>query len=249
MLCVLKYIAAGFQIRMSGMKDPGMVPRCQAVLNRTVGYGKEKVNLLAERSTSMAFSFLNSFLTIVLVLILSIFLYGTFYYAYIPKDVYKMPLDLQFRPCNESRDRCSYPSGQLSLGRAVKLNPGQHYTLSSKLELPDHAANEEHGMFMTCLTISSAKGQVDQSCKSSVLEYRSALLRSLETLAFLPGLLTGFTSQKQELHIDFFDKFQLNTHNPGETLTLEILSKHLEVSHVTLDIYADLKGKVDRSLK
>ena len=77
------------------MKDPGMVPRCQAVLNRTVTYGKETVNLLAERSTSMAFSFLNSFLTIVLVLILSIFLYGTFYYAYIPKDVYKLLLDLQ----------------------------------------------------------------------------------------------------------------------------------------------------------
>ena len=140
------------------MKDPGMVPRCQAVLTKTVSYGKETVNLLAERSTSMAFSFLSSLLTIVLVLILSIFLYGTFYYAYIPKDVYKMPLDLQFHPCNESRLRCSYPSGQLTLGRGVKLNPGQAYTLSSKLELPDNTVNEDHGMFMTCLTISSAKG-------------------------------------------------------------------------------------------
>ena len=227
------------------MKDPGLVPRCQAVLNRTFSYGKETANLLAERSTSMAFSFLSSLLTIVLVLILSIFLYGTFYYAYIPKDVYKMPLDLQFHPCNESRLRCSYPSGQLTLGRAVKLNPGQAYTLSSKLVLPDNPANEEHGMFMTCLTISSVNGQVDQSCKASVMEYRSALLRMLETLAYLPGLLTGFTSQKQELHIDFFDKFELNPHNPGEILTLEILSKHLEVSHVSLDIYADLKGKTN----
>ena len=229
---------------MSGMKDPGMVPRCQAVLNRTVTYGKETVNLLAERSTSMAFSFLSSFLTIVLVLILSIFLYGTFYYAYIPKDVYKLPLDLQFHPCNESRLRCSYPSGELTLGRTVKLNPGQAYTLSSKLVLPDNPVNEDHGMFMTCLTISSTNGQVDQSCKASVMEYRSSLLRMLETLAYLPGLLTGFTSQKQEVHIDFFDKFELNPHNPGEILTLEILSKHLEVSHVTLDIYADLKGKI-----
>ena len=245
------------------MKDPGMVPRCQAVLTKTVSYGKETVNLLAERSTSMAFSFLSSLLTIILVLILSIFLYGTFYYAYIPKDVYKMPLDLQFHPCNESRLRCSYPSGQLTLGRGVKLNPGQAYTLSSKLELPDNTVNEDHGMFMTCLTISSAKGlqvmsnlmiglvlhyiidiQVDQSCKASVMEYRSSLLKTLETLAFLPALLSGFSSQKQELHIDFFDKFELNPHNPGEVLTLEIMSKHLEVSHVTLDIYADLKGKL-----
>jgi len=227
---------------MSGIKDPGMVPRCQAVLNKTVSYGKEKVNLLAERSTHVAFSFLSSFLTIVLVLILSIFLYGTFYYAYIPKDVYKMPLDLQFYPCNDSSSRCSYPSGQLTLGSGIKLNPGQPYTLTSKLVMPDNPVNADHGMFMTCLTISSMKGEVDRSCKSSVLEYRSSLLRSLETLAFLPGLLTGFMSQKQELHIDFFDKYELNPHNPGEILTLEILSKHLEVSHVTLDIHADLKG-------
>jgi seipin len=227
---------------MSGMKDPGVIPRCQAVLDRTVSYGKETVNLLAERSTSMAFSFMSSFLTIVLVLILSVFLYGTFYYAYIPKDVYKMPLDLQFHPCNESSLRCSYPSGQLTLGRAVKLNPGQPYTLTSKLVLPDNPVNEDHGMFMTCLTISSVKGQVDQACKASVLEYRSSLLRSLETLAFLPAFLSGFMSQKQELHIDFFDKFELNPHNPGEILTLEILSKQLEVSHATLDIHADLKG-------
>ena len=93
------------------MTDPGMVPRCQALLNKTLSYGKEKVNLLAERSTSMAFSFLSSLLTIVLVLILSIFLYGTFYYAYIPKDVYKMPLDLQFHPCNESSLRCVVSDG------------------------------------------------------------------------------------------------------------------------------------------
>ena len=63
------------------------------------------------------------------------------------------------------------------------------------------------------------------------MEYRSSLLKTLETLAFLPALLSGFSSQKQELHIDFFDKFELNPHNPGEVLTLEIMSKHLEVSH------------------
>ena len=145
--------------------------------------------------------------------------------------------------------RCSYPSGQLTLGRGVKLNPGQPYTLTSKLVLPDNPVNEDHGMFMTCLTISSMKGKVDQACKASVLEYRSSLLRTLETLAFLPAFLSGFMSQKQELHIDFFDKFELNPHNPGEILTLEILSKHLEVSHATLDIHADLKGKVGRLLK
>ena len=100
-------------------------------------------------------------------------------------------------------------------------------------------------MFMTCLTISSGKGTLlDQSCKASILEYRSSLLRILETLAFLPALLVGLSAQKQEIHIDFFDKFELDAHNPGETLTLEIQSKQLEVSDVTLDIYADLRGEI-----
>jgi len=225
------------------MKDFGLLESYNALTGRIVTYTKGKANWMAETSTNLVFSFLSSFLTIILVLTVSVFLYGTFYYAYVPIDVYKVPLDLQFEPCNETRLRCSYPRGELSLGRAIKLNPGQSYTLSSRLALPDNEVNEEHGMFMTCLTISSGKGsQLDQSCKASILQYRSSLLKMIETLAFLPSLLVGLTAQKQEILIDFFDKFELDAHNPGEILTLEILSKNLEVSDVTLDIHADLKG-------
>jgi len=225
------------------MKDPGVVESINVLTGRMVNYTKGKANWVAETSSGLVFSFLSSFLTIILVLTVSVFLYGTFYYAYVPIDVYKVPLDLQFEPCNETRLRCSYPRGQLSLGRAIKLNPGQSYTLSSRLALPDNEVNEEHGMFMTCLTISSARGtQLDQSCKASILQYRSSFLKVMETLAFLPAHLVGLMAQKQEIHIDFFDKFELDAHNPGEVLTLEVLSKYLEVSDVTLDIYADLRG-------
>jgi len=225
------------------MKELGLGPHIQAVTSDIMEYSKGKANRAAELSTGLVLNLLSSLLTIILVITVSAFLWGTFYYAYVPIEVYKVPLDLQFQPCQQSRVRCSFPSGQLTLGRKVKLNQGQSYTITSRLKLPDNTVNEEHGMFMTCLTISSVKGaQLDQSCKSSILQYRSPLLRNLETLTFLPALMTGVTSQNQEIIIDFFENFELDPHNPGETLTLEIRSTHLEVSEAVLDIYADLRG-------
>ena len=93
--------------------------------------------------------------------------------------------------------------------------------------------------------VRATKGtQLRQACKSSSLQYRSALLRVLETFTFLPALLMGLSSQRQEIVIDFFDKFELDPLNPGEIIGLEIRSKSLEVSAVVIHIFADLKGNI-----
>ena len=227
------------------MTAAGLVPSLQAATSGAVEYSRGKVTRAAERTTGLVLSVLSSILTVLLVLTVSVFLYGTFYYAYVPIDVYKVPLDLQFQPCEESSGRCSYPTGNLSLGNNIRLYQGQSYSLSSSLSLPDNSVNEEHGMFMACLTISTAKGtQLRQACKSSRLQYRSALLRVLETFTFLPALLMGLSSQRQEIVIDFFDKFELDPLNPGEIIGLEIRSKSLEVSAVVIHIFADLKGNI-----
>ena len=53
---------------------------------------------------------------------------------------------------------------------------GQTYSMSLMLEVPDTQANEDHGMFMSCLSIASRSGvMIDRSCKSSMLEYRLVL--------------------------------------------------------------------------
>ena len=46
--------------------------------------------------------------------------------------------------------------------------------------------------------------RIGQSCKASLAEYRSPLLRTMETLTYSPALLTGLSSQKQLLNINFF---------------------------------------------
>ena len=157
--------------------------------------------------------------------------------------------------------RCSNPIGTVRLGKGEPLVQGQTYSMSLMLEVPDTQANEDHGMFMSCLSIASRSGvMIDRSCKSSMLEYRlvaalkciakitilnirSGLLRVMETLFFAPSLLLGFSAQKQELQVDYFSQFETNPHTPGEVLTVEVLSKHIQVKEATMEIVAELRGE------
>merc|ERR1712002_817757 len=188
-------------------------------------------------------SFLSTILTGVLVLALSVFLYATFYYAYMPVEMHHIPIHLQFQPCRDTSTRCSFPAANLSLSRNQKLHQGQTYSISLRLEIPDSPVNENHGMFMTCLKISSASGdQIGESCKSSISQYRSPLLRTMETVTYSPTLLTGWSTQKQEVLINYFSNFQTDPRTPAEVITVEIKSKHLEVAEASLEIHAELKG-------
>jgi len=202
-----------------------------------------KSKVFADKTSHVLMSFLSTILTCVLVLALSVFLYATFYYAYMPMEMHHIPVHLQFQPCKDTNARCSFPSAQLRLSRNQKLHQGQTYSISLKLEIPDSPVNEDHGMFMTCLQISSASGeQIGESCKSSIAQYRSPLLRSMETVTYSPTLLTGWSTQKQEVLINYFSNFQTDPRTPAEVITVEIKSKHLEVAEASLEIHAELKG-------
>jgi len=213
--------------------------RVQRTLTKTMASSK----VMADKTSHLLVSFLSTILTGVLVLAVSVFLYGTFYYAYMPVEMHHLPVHLQFEPCPDSTLRCSFPSAQLSLKRNQKLLQGQTYSISLKLDIPDSPVNEDHGMFMSCLKISSTSGeQIGEACKSSISEYRSSLLRTMETISYSPALLTGFSAQKQELHINYFSNFQTDPHTPAEVITVEIHSKHLQVTEASLEIHAELKG-------
>jgi len=202
-----------------------------------------KSKVFADKTSHVLMSFLSTILTCVLVLALSVFLYATFYYAYMPMEMHHFPVHLQFQPCKDTNARCSFPSAQLRLSRNQKLHQGQTYSISLKLEIPDSPVNEDHGMFMTCLQITSASGeQIGESCKSSIAQYRSPLLRTMETVTYSPTLLTGWSTQKQEVLINYFSNFQTDPRTPAEVITVEVKSKHLEVAEASLEIHAELKG-------
>jgi len=200
--------------------------------------------MLANKSSNMVFSLLSTVLTGILVLVVSVFLYGTFYYAYMPLEMHNLPVNFQFDPCTkDTKLPCSYPSAQVQLVRNQKFLQGQTYSINLKLKVPDNPNNEDHGMFMSCLNVSSPKGiHIEKSCKSSIAEYKSPLLRNMETFALSPALLTGWSTQKQELVINFFSNFQTDPHAAAEVINIEIQSTKMQISEANLEIHAELKG-------
>merc|ERR1712168_800305 len=135
------------------------------------------------------------------------------------------------------------PTATVALTRKQQLLQGQPYTIHLTLELPDSPVNEDHGMFMSCMNISTTSGQtIAQSCKSAVAEYRSPLLRTMETLAYSPFLLTGFSSQKQTLNMYYFTNFHPDPHTPAELINIEVKSNNLQVSSALLHLEASLTG-------
>jgi len=227
-----QYVSYPTTLQEEGSDKPSMVDVSAKVLT---GQDLPQSNLIV--------SLLNTILAGVLVLVLSVFLYSTLYYAYMPVEMHHIPIHLQFQPCDETNGRCSFPTAQLFLQRNQKMLQGQTYSISLNLEIPDSPINENHGMFMTCLNISSSSGQkIGESCKSSISQYRSPLLRTMETVTYSPTLLTGLSVQKQDIHINYFSNFQTFPLTPAEVIDVEIKSKVLQVTEASLEIHAELKG-------
>jgi len=201
---------------------------------------------LAEKTTSLLLSFISRTLTGVLVLAVSVFLYSTFYFAFMPSEPQHQTLNFGFSPCEgaDSVQRCSFPATAVTLDRKrTPLVQGQPYSISMTLTLPDSPSTESVGMFMSCANISAAGGHVvDQVCKSAVPDYRSPLLRVLDTFTFGVPLLFGWSSQEQQLGVIFFEDFYPDPHRPVETFHVSILSTVLNIKEAKLHVKAVLTG-------
>merc|ERR1740128_1400641 len=203
-----------------------------------------KIKDHAVGSSQMAASLASTLLTMALVVAVSVFLYGTFYYAYMPTELVDMPVHLEFEPCEgQTTDRCTYPSASLALGRRHQMLQGQVYSIRMVLEVPDSPSNEELGMFMACMNITGTRGNlVTSACRSSLSSYRSPLLRALETLVLAPLLVTGWANQKQTIPITFYDSFHPDPHTKADTFHVQLKSKLVQVTTASLHISASLSG-------
>ncbi|XP_044061077.1 seipin-like isoform X2 [Siniperca chuatsi] len=182
-----------------------------------------------------------------LLLWISAFLYGSFYYSYIPKAAFSTPVHYYYRADCESPASflCSYPVANISLMRNKKhvLTFGQAYRMTLQLEMPDSPVNQELGMFMVkTACFSRDGGHVASSARSSMLRYRSDLLRHLGTLLFLPAFLSGVTEQKQVLEVELFSDYTDDPYAPSATAFIEILSNKVQIYSSQLNIYAHFTG-------
>jgi len=207
-------------------------------------FNKAKTKELLDQYSHMAASLLSTALTMSLVLAVSVFLYGTFYYAYMPVELVNMPLSLEFEPCEgQTSARCTFPTATVALGGKQQMLQGQVYSITMLLEVPDSPDNEGLGMFMACMNVTGQDGaSIARSCKSSISQYRSPMLRGIETLAFAPGLMIGWAEQRQSIPVTFFATFHPDPHAVVRAFHVEVKSKLVQVAQATLHIEASLTG-------
>ncbi|MED6291106.1 hypothetical protein CHARACLAT_020149, partial [Characodon lateralis] len=199
------------------------------------------------------------FSIVLLLLWIAAFLYGTFYYSYMPKAAFSAPVYYYYRTDCESPSSfwCSYPVANVSLMRNKKhaLTFGQAYRMYLQLEMPDSPTNHEVGMFMIKTICYSEDGaQVASSARTAsqlqkasssrfgMLRYRSDLLKTLGTLLFLPAFLSGAAEQKQVLEVELFSEFIDDPYAPSVTATIEILSSKVQIYSSHLYVHAHFTG-------
>ncbi|KAG7274779.1 hypothetical protein CRUP_015766 [Coryphaenoides rupestris] len=190
------------------------------------------------------------FLLCVLVLLLwvSIFLYGSFYYSYMPTVSFSTPVHYDYNTdCDTSQPvLCSFPTANVSFlknGRDQVMANGQPYRISLELEMPESPVNEQLGMFLVKMSCYSKGGEIISSvARSTMLHYRSTVLQTLSTLFFSPVLLTGMTEQKQLVEVELFSNYKTSAYLPTLGAVIEIHSKRVQIYSAQLRIHAYFTG-------
>uniref|UniRef100_A0A4W5MU47 Seipin n=1 Tax=Hucho hucho TaxID=62062 RepID=A0A4W5MU47_9TELE len=204
------------------------------------------VTLLRARRTLLQAAIL--FCVLVLLVWVAIFLYGSFYYSYMPTVSFSTPVHYHYSTdCDASNSvLCSFPMANISLlknGKDQVMIYGQPYRISLELEMPESPVNEHLGMFMIKMSCYTKDGQtVAAVARSAMLHYRSGLLQTLNTLLFSPLLLTGMTEQKQLVEVELFSDYKANSYQPTVGAVIEIQSRRVQIYSAQLRIHAFFTG-------
>uniref|UniRef100_A0A8C5K2Y7 Seipin n=1 Tax=Jaculus jaculus TaxID=51337 RepID=A0A8C5K2Y7_JACJA len=188
------------------------------------------------------------FCTILLLLWVSVFLYGSFYYSYMPTVSHLSPVHFYYRTdCDSSTTSlCSFHVATVLLaktGRDQVLMHGQPYHVTLELELPESPVNQDLGMFLVTVSCYTRGGQIISTSSHLVMQhYRSDLLQMLDTLVFSSLLLFGFAEQKQLLEVELYADYRENSYVPKTGVIIEIHSKHIQMYGAYLRIHAHFTG-------
>ena len=105
-------------------------------------------------------------LTVTILVLVSLFIYGSFYFAFVPAPAHKAPLYLSFEPCQDSPSKCGYLNATVNFNlvagtrsSAPVLMSGQAYSVVVGLRMPESPKNIDLGMFMSCLQMKTDSGE------------------------------------------------------------------------------------------
>jgi len=183
-------------------------------------------------------------LGLTLIIAVSVFTYLALYISLMPSEIHEEDVNFQFMDCPDRPGPCSYPNATIQLDpRRHQLMVGQPYTIALELEVPDSPDNQELGMFMSCLKMSGKdEEQLFLTCRSSLLQFRSSLLRMLETILFSPLLLCRTTAERQLLGVTYTNNYKEMPSRQTETIVIEIKSKFLRIYSGRLRMHPQLFG-------
>ncbi|XP_004070258.1 seipin-like [Oryzias latipes] len=202
------------------------------------------VTLLKARRTIFQAAIL--FCILCLLLWVSVFLYGSFYYSYMPSVSFSTPVHFYYSTDCSGPGLCSFPTANISFMRNDReqvMAHGQPYRISLELEMPESPVNERLGMFMVKMFCYTRGGGIVSSVgRSAMLHYRSALLQALSTFFFSPLLLTGMAEQKQLVEVELFSEYKSNAYQPAIGAVIEVHSKQVQIYSSRLRIHAYFTG-------
>ncbi|XP_066254220.1 seipin isoform X1 [Euwallacea similis] len=181
---------------------------------------------------------------------LSILMYVAFYYVYVPSIKHERPVHLKFKPCgatyncNSEKGMCSFPSAHVQLtSRQQLLMMGQPYKVSLDLDMPESPTNRELGMFMVCVDFRASGGEtLANSCRSTMLHYKSSLLDTLYKIVFIPFFIFGSSEEKQIVHVELFSDYEESKYKPVTDIYVEIQSRHIEIYSAKFSVNAEFSG-------
>ncbi|XP_072171812.1 seipin-like [Diadema setosum] len=180
---------------------------------------------------------------------LAFFMYGTFYYAYMPTELHTKPVYLDFSLCDrfDGSESCPFPRSNFSLVKDASQDrlfmPGQKYHISLEMEMPQSPVNEQSGMFMVKIQMfSKADEPVVFSSRPAMLRYRSPILKVIDIFCLAPFFIAGYAEEKQVLNVDLMTDYVDNVYKPAIKASLEVKVKQLEIYHSTLQIHAQFTG-------
>ncbi|XP_073829852.1 lipid droplet biogenesis associated protein seipin [Musca autumnalis] len=181
---------------------------------------------------------------VALIIWAAVFMYASFYYAYMPAISHTRPVHMQFKTCLDTSTPCTFPHAHVSLTKKQQLlMVGQSYRVIIQIEMPESPQNLDLGMFMVCGEMRDLESMLrGHSCRSAMMRYRSPLIRTISTWALSPLYVLGFREEFQKVSVEIFSNYLEQKHHPITDVYVEIQSQKIQFYTVSLHIVADFTG-------
>lgn len=205
-------------------------------------------NYLLDKAKSATQKAILVWLMLVSLILVAFFSYLAFYNIYVPTAEIRKPVPLSFRVCHVGVGVCSFPSGNISFWndegtKQEFLGAGQAYSMVITLEVPESTRNRDLGMFVVAVKLFDRNGFVTlTSERSTMLRYRSVILRLIDFAGWLPLYFFGFKEHKQTISVLMFSHLVDDYYQPSIGASVEIQSHGLEIYSCLLTLSANFTG-------